>query len=111
MTIVAADAALVHHLRRSALAELVYTQGACNDEYTEMWYPAAPTSREATLAIAACFGCAVRGECLELALRIDAGQHGIWGGMSEEGRRELRRKQATRLARARRLDADHGRRR
>lgn len=37
-----------------------------------------------------CYGCDVRGECLEFALRRDE-RFGIWGGMSERERRRLRR--------------------
>ena len=39
-------------------------------------------------ATANCTTCAVRGECLAYALDIRE-QHGIWGGLSENERKEL----------------------
>jgi Transcription factor WhiB len=61
------------------------------------WFPVTsePTSARAqsSHALALCAVCAVRAECLELALRrwADAGRHGIWGGTLESQRRELHR--------------------
>jgi hypothetical protein len=59
------------------------------------WFPVTsePTRARAqsSHALALCAVCAVRAECLELALRrwADAGRHGIWGGTLESQRREL----------------------
>jgi len=109
---VAATAASVQKQRRSALAALVYTHGECAGESTEIWYPTkdASASFETAVAIAVCLTCPVREACLELALRIDAGQHGIWGGLDERERRTLRKAHKTRLAQARRLDDADARR-
>ena len=48
-----------------------------------------------------CRGCVVRGECLEYAL-ANGEKFGIWGGLSEDERRDVRRKMAAerRAARA-----------
>jgi len=40
-----------------------------------------------------CRGCIVRGQCLEYAL-VNGEKFGIWGGMSERERRQLRRQRA-----------------
>lgn len=40
-------------------------------------------------AKAICAGCPVRAECLEYALETDQ-RHGLWGGLSERGRRRIR---------------------
>jgi len=104
MSIVAASAASAQQQRRATLADLVYTQGECANESSDMWYPLRPDSLEITAAKRVCLACPVREACLELALRIDAGQHGIWGSMGEDERRALLRQEAQRLKKARRLD-------
>lgn len=45
--------------------------------------------------IATCAGCPVRPDCLAWALRHE--KHGFWAGMSERGRRKLRRSMGIRL--------------
>lgn len=48
---------------------------------------------ESTLdAKAVCAGCAVREPCLEHALGHPAEKFGVWGGMSERERRQIRRR-------------------
>lgn len=60
------------------------------------WFPVssepAKARAQSSHALALCAACAVRAECLELALRCwgDAGQHGIWGGTLESQRRGMR---------------------
>jgi WhiB family redox-sensing transcriptional regulator len=44
-------------------------------------------------AKAVCWGCEVRGDCLEYALRHGE-KFGIWGGLSERERRRVRRQRA-----------------
>ena len=47
--------------------------------------------REAAAAIAVCWACLVRGQCLALSLRYwDIGQHGVWGGLVAADRAQLR---------------------
>jgi len=55
-------------------------------------------------AKAVCAACPVREECLDFALRTKVA-HGIWGGLSERERRNLRRERH-RSALARRLGRD-----
>lgn len=69
---------------------------ACAGADPQPWFP---TRGGSTIeARAVCAGCPVTGECLAYALRWDI-RHGIWGGMSERQRRQLRRG----VAKARRL--------
>jgi WhiB family transcriptional regulator, redox-sensing transcriptional regulator len=65
----------------------------CTDEDPELFFPigrSAPAVEQTARAIEICRGCPVRAECLEWALDTcqDAG---VWGGLGEEERREIRR--------------------
>lgn len=69
---------------------------ACRDEDPELFFPVG-TSGPAVLQIAeaktVCRRCPVASECLSWAL--DSGQDaGVWGGMSEDERRALKRSTA-----------------
>jgi len=69
-------------------------QGRCIGEDPELFFPvgtSGPAVAQAERAIAVCFRCSVRADCLEWALETcqDAG---VWGGLDEESRREIRRK-------------------
>ena len=65
----------------------------CKDEDPELFFPIGTTGPAATQideAKAVCMDCEVRMACLEWALAT--GQDaGVWGGLSEEERRALRR--------------------
>jgi WhiB family redox-sensing transcriptional regulator len=63
--------------------------GACRDADPELFFP---TSRESIdKAISICASCPVQPECLDYAL--DAGERfGIWGGVTEKSRRNVRRR-------------------
>jgi WhiB family transcriptional regulator, redox-sensing transcriptional regulator len=65
----------------------------CKDEDPELFFPVGttgPAAAQIEAAKAVCMQCEVRAECLEWALAT--GQDaGVWGGMSEEERRALRR--------------------
>ena len=65
----------------------------CKDEDPELFFPIGTTGPAATQieqAKAICMQCDVRDQCLEWALAT--GQDaGVWGGLSEEERRALRR--------------------
>ena len=68
-------------------------RGRCVGEDPELFFPVG-TSREAVeqtgRAIAVCLECPVRADCLEWSL--DSCQDaGVWGGLGEEDRREIRR--------------------
>jgi WhiB family redox-sensing transcriptional regulator len=65
----------------------------CKDEDPELFFPVGTTGPAATQieqAKAICMQCDVRAQCLDWALAT--GQDaGVWGGLSEEERRVLRR--------------------
>lgn len=64
-------------------------RGACRGLDPELFYPRRGEPTAAATAV--CQACPVRGPCLDYAL--DARElFGIWGGESERGRRELRRR-------------------
>jgi WhiB family redox-sensing transcriptional regulator len=79
----------------------------CKDEDPELFFPVGttgPAASQIDAAKAICMQCEVRPECLEWAMTT--GQDaGVWGGLSEEERRALRRarrrSELTRLAAAR----------
>ena len=53
--------------------------------------PWAPAQAQTNVAKAVCDACSVRAQCLDYALAANA-QYGVFGGMSEEERREVRRR-------------------
>jgi WhiB family redox-sensing transcriptional regulator len=56
-----------------------------------LWF--ADTARDMRVAVLICRSCPVRTECLDWA--VSTGQHeGVWGGMTPEERRRLRRRWA-----------------
>ncbi len=70
-------------------------RGSCVGVETELFFPERGASTKESKGV--CQGCAVRNQCLELAL--DKGEKfGIWGGLSERERRRIRRQRV--LARA-----------
>jgi WhiB family redox-sensing transcriptional regulator len=77
---------------------------ACREVDPEVFFPVGVTG-PAVAAIAAakaiCEDCAARPECLEFAVTTNQ-EYGIWGGTSEEERRDIRRarRAARRLRRA-----------
>ena len=79
----------------------------CKDEDPELFFPVGttgPAATQTTRAKSVCQRCDVRAECLEWAMATGQ-DSGVWGGLSEEERRSLRRArrrgQLTRLAAAR----------
>jgi WhiB family redox-sensing transcriptional regulator len=66
---------------------------ACVDEDPELFFPVgtgpAATDQERR-AKRVCAGCPVRAECLEWSL-VTCQDAGVWGGLGEEERREIRR--------------------
>ncbi len=75
---------------------------ACLDEDPELFFPignTGPAILQIEEAKAVCRRCEVREQCLAWAL--EAGQdHGVWGGMSEDERRALKRRNARAKIRA-----------
>jgi WhiB family transcriptional regulator, redox-sensing transcriptional regulator len=67
---------------------------ACKYLPTELFFPIGHGPRaqaQTNVAKAVCNACAVRAQCLDYALAANA-QYGVFGGMSEEERREVRRR-------------------
>ena len=67
-------------------------QAACRTEEPELFFPIGtgePALGQVAEAKSVCRGCPVVGKCLAWAL--ETGQNsGVWGGMSEDERRQLR---------------------
>jgi WhiB family redox-sensing transcriptional regulator len=65
----------------------------CRDEDPELFFPVGttgPAASQISAAKAVCLRCSVKTACLEWAMAT--GQDaGVWGGLSEEERRALRR--------------------
>lgn len=65
----------------------------CREEDPELFFPigsTGPAAIQVEAAKSVCTACSVRAECLEWALTT--GQDaGVWGGLSEDERRALRR--------------------
>jgi len=59
----------------------------CAQTDPELFFP--EKDGRASIAKRVCLGCPVRRECLEYALANDE-RHGIWGGLSEKARRDLK---------------------
>ena len=81
-------------------------RASCRDEDPELFFPlgtTGPAAAQVAAAKAVCNRCEVREVCLEWALATNQ-DSGVWGGLSEEERRALRRarrRQAASLVAAR----------
>ncbi|MFC5290975.1 WhiB family transcriptional regulator [Actinokineospora guangxiensis] len=77
-------------------------RAACRDEDPELFFPvgtSGPALSQVAEAKAVCTRCPVTASCLAWAL--DSGQDaGVWGGMSEDERRALKRRNARTRARS-----------
>jgi WhiB family transcriptional regulator, redox-sensing transcriptional regulator len=65
----------------------------CIGEDPDLFFPvgtSAPAEEQTRRAKAICHACPVRSECLEWAL-VTCQDAGVWGGLDEEERREIRR--------------------
>ncbi len=68
-------------------------RASCRDEDPELFFPlgtTGPAAAQVAAAKAVCARCEVRELCLEWALATNQ-DSGVWGGLSEEERRALRR--------------------
>ena len=65
-----------------------HQHGACRGADPNLFFPARGESVKEAKAV--CARCPVRAECLEYAL-TNQEKFGIWGGLSERERRQLRR--------------------
>jgi WhiB family redox-sensing transcriptional regulator len=69
-------------------------EARCIGEDPELFFPMGPPTlvmAQTARAKAVCQGCAVRDDCLEWSL-VTAQDAGVWGGLDEDERRELRRR-------------------
>lgn len=69
------------------------SDAACADKDTDLFFPVGttgPAVSQAEDAKKVCMGCDVREQCLEFALASNQ-DAGIWGGLTEDERRTLRR--------------------
>jgi len=90
-----------------ALGSADYTwrkEALCKDTDPELFFPVGSTGQalqQITAAKSVCGECTVKTECLEFAIETNQ-DCGIWGGTSEDERRDIRRKMAAarRAARA-----------
>jgi WhiB family transcriptional regulator, redox-sensing transcriptional regulator len=68
-------------------------QAACASRDSELFFPigsSGPALNQIEQARQVCGGCPVHTPCLEWALQAGV-EYGVWGGLSEEERRPLRR--------------------
>lgn len=66
-----------------------WSWGACNGLPLDLFFP--QQGEDVTGAKRVCAGCVVRQQCLEYAL-ANGERWGIWGGLSENERRAIRRR-------------------
>lgn len=74
------------------------SNAACNDEDPELFFPVGSTGPALDQIAAAkkvCVRCEVREPCLEYAIATNQ-DAGVWGGLSEDERRSLKRKRQRR---------------
>jgi len=87
-------------------AELVEAPDAgvvlpCRNADPELWFPIGPRASDDDYAAELCIDCPVRAACLRDAL--ERGEpYGVWGGMSEVTRQQLRRRDSRAAYNARR---------
>ncbi|WP_063749801.1 WhiB family transcriptional regulator [Streptomyces xylophagus] len=67
---------------------------ACRDYDPELWHPVSDTTAAPAIRICTTV-CPVREECLDFALN-EGEQYGVWGGLTEKERRQLRAPQKLR---------------
>jgi WhiB family redox-sensing transcriptional regulator len=76
-------------------------RSACREEDPELFFPVGntgPALLQIEEAKAVCRRCPVMEQCLTWALATSE-DHGVWGGMSEDERRAMKRRAARRRAR------------
>lgn len=69
-------------------------EAACRGHDPELFFPiglTGPARAQLEEAKAVCAGCPVRGRCLDWAV-LTGVDHGVWGGLSEDERRALKRR-------------------
>jgi WhiB family redox-sensing transcriptional regulator len=77
----------------TALQEQWWAAAACQDAEPDVFFPVSTQDQiSRRVALSFCGGCAVRDECLRVALE-DRSLIGIWGGTDEAQRAQLRQRQ------------------
>lgn len=98
------DSAAIFPTRESAEPRVWRVGAACRDTDPDLFFPVGqtgPAIEHIAKAKAVCDTCAVQVECLEYALMTNQ-DAGIWGGLTEDDRRKIRRerRKANRAAQA-----------
>ena len=92
---------LASSLALAAAEDIWRDQALCRDTDPDLFFPIGTTGH-ALLSIdhakSVCDSCTVTSECLDFALETNQ-DSGVWGGLSEEERRTIRRQRAA-VARA-----------
>jgi WhiB family transcriptional regulator, redox-sensing transcriptional regulator len=82
------------------------SDAACIGEDPELFFPigtSTPAAVQTARAKSVCRSCPVRAECLEWSL-VTYQDAGVWGGLDEEERREIRRARRRQIALGRELE-------
>jgi WhiB family redox-sensing transcriptional regulator len=82
------------------------SDAACIGEDPELFFPigtSPPAADQAIRAKAVCHSCPVRSPCLEWSL-VTFQDAGVWGGLDEEERRQIRRLRRRAVASGRELE-------
>ena len=94
---------LASSLALAAAEETWRDHALCQDTDPELFFPVGTTGHALTSiehAKRVCRECRVSGDCLDFALETNQ-DSGIWGGLSEDERRAIRRKRAAEMRAAR----------
>ncbi len=94
---------LASSLALAAAEETWRDHALCRDTDPELFFPVGTTGQALTSidhAKQVCGDCRVTNECLDFALETNQ-DSGIWGGLSEDERRAIRRQRAAELRAAR----------
>lgn len=75
-----------------------FALAACRGLRTEEWYPDSESEEPSPTVLSVCESCDVQQECLQWALDHNE-KHGIWGGMSQRGRKNYVRRSRKRSRR------------
>lgn len=78
-----------HQSLKKIFEDLPPVGGSCAESDPDAWFPEKGDSPR--LAKLICLSCPIRSECLEWAMRTDD-RFGVWGGMTAQERRKLRKK-------------------
>lgn len=93
----------------SAVASLIWRAHAnCRDLDTTLFFPigvTGPAAAQTAVAKSICADCTVRVECLDFAVTTNQ-EFGVWGGLTEDERRVVRRRWRAGQRRHRQAEAE-----